>query len=305
MATITSEGVELYVEETGAGMPVVFVHEFSDDLRGWEFQFRYLSRGWRCVRFNARGYVPSAVPESVDQYSQAIAALDIRNVLDGLGIDRAHVVGLSMGAFAAIHFGLTYPDRARSVVAASCGYGTEDDVERWSADVEALAAKFENDGPVKTANDHANSPYRIQLQVKDRRTWTEFRDRLADHSVEGMARTLRGVHKYRPSLVSLEERLRSMHVPLLVVAGDEDEPCLEPALFLKRTVPTAALSIFPRTGHSVNLEEPILFTDTIEAFMGAVDRGRWQARDPRTLGADRLGLDTAEELAPGEEVAPA
>jgi len=293
MTTIPSANIQLYVEDYGSGVPVVFVHEFSDDLQGWEFQFRYLSRGWRCVRFNARGYPPSAVPDAVEEYSQEIAALDIRNVMDGLGIDRAHIVGLSMGAFAAIHFGLNYPERARSVVATSCGYGTEDDFDRWSADVEALAAKFESDGPVKTANDHASSPYRIQLQLKDRRTWTEFRDRLANHSIEGAARTLRGVHKFRPPLVSLEERLRAMRVPLLIIAGDEDEPCLEPALFLKRAVPTAALAIFPRTGHSVTLEEPILFTETIEAFMNTVDRGRWEERDIRTLGSDRLGLTTA------------
>jgi pimeloyl-ACP methyl ester carboxylesterase len=213
--------------------------------------------------------------------------------MDGLGIDRAHIVGLSMGAFASIHFGLTFPERARSIVATSCGYGTEESVEKWQADTEALATKFESDGPIKSANDHASSPYRIQLQNKDRRSWTEFRDRLADHSTEGMSMTMRGVHKFRPPLVSLEERLRTMRVPLLVIAGDEDVPVLEPALFLKRTVPTAALAIFPRTGHSVPLEEPILFTETIEAFMNSVNRGRWEERDVRTLGADTLGLNTA------------
>jgi len=103
------DGVRLYVEEAGNGPPVVFVHEFAGDHRSWEPQVRALSRRYRCVVYAARGYPPSDVPQDEAAYSQARAVADIVAVLDGLEIERAHVVGLSMGGFATLHLGLRHP----------------------------------------------------------------------------------------------------------------------------------------------------------------------------------------------------
>src|ERR1700752_585756 len=119
----TDDKIKLYYEEVGSGIPIVFVHEFAGDARSYEMQMRYCGQRYRCIAFNARGYPPSDVPESGGAYSQERARDDIRAVLDALKIDKAHIVGLSMGGFAALHFGFTYPDRARSLVIAGCGYG--------------------------------------------------------------------------------------------------------------------------------------------------------------------------------------
>ncbi len=108
------DGVRLYYEEAGSGAPIVFVHEFAGDHRSWEPQMRFFSRRYRCIAFNARGYPPSDVPPDVERFSQARARDDIVAILDHLGIDRAHIVGLSMGGFATLHVGLAYPQRARS-----------------------------------------------------------------------------------------------------------------------------------------------------------------------------------------------
>src|SRR5919205_3439643 len=125
MPTITTDdGVRLHYEETGRGTSIVFVHEFGGDLRSWEPQVRYFSRTYRCIAYNARGYPPSDVPEDFNRYSQERARDDIRAVLDALKIERAHVVGLSMGANATLHFGLTYPQRALSLTFAGGGYGS-------------------------------------------------------------------------------------------------------------------------------------------------------------------------------------
>ncbi len=110
----TDDGVRLYYEETGSGTPIVFVHEFADDCRGYEGQMRYFGRRYRCVAYNARGYPPSDVPEEPARYSQDRARDDIRAVLDALGINKAHVVGISMGGFATVHFGFAYPGRTLS-----------------------------------------------------------------------------------------------------------------------------------------------------------------------------------------------
>src|ERR1700730_4846083 len=108
----SADGVRLYYEETGTGAPIVFVHEFAGDVRSYEPQVRYFSRRYRCIAFNARGFPPSDVPEDWTRYSQERARDDIRAVLDGLGIAKAHILGISMGGFATLHFGFAYPDRA-------------------------------------------------------------------------------------------------------------------------------------------------------------------------------------------------
>src|SRR5579885_477240 len=170
----TDDGVKLYYEETGAGLPIVFVHEFAGDHRSWEPQVRYFSRRYRCITYNARGYPPSDVPEDGERYSQDRARDDILAVLDGLGIERAHIVGLSMGGFATLHFGFTYPQRARSLVVAGCGYGAQPDKRaQFAAEAEAAATQFEQPTMSKAAEGYALGPTRVQFQNKDPRGWRE------------------------------------------------------------------------------------------------------------------------------------
>ena len=123
----TDDGVSLFYEEAGSGTPIIFVHEFAGDVRSWEPQMRHFSRRYRAIAYNARGYPPSEIPNDPDSYSQKRACDDIRAVMDGLEIDVAHIVGLSMGGFATLHFGFDYPERALSLVVGGCGYGAEPD----------------------------------------------------------------------------------------------------------------------------------------------------------------------------------
>ena len=139
------DGVKLYYEEVGSGIPIVFVHEFAGDLRSYEPQMRYFGQRYRCIAYNARGYPPSDVPKDGERYSQERARDDIRAVLDALKIDKAHIVGLSMGGFATLHFGFTYPERARSLVVAGCGYGaTPDKRGQFAEEAEAAAKNSRN-----------------------------------------------------------------------------------------------------------------------------------------------------------------
>ena len=288
----TDDGVQLYVEETGAGLPVLFVHEFAGDHRSWEPQVRALSRRYRCVTYNARGYPPSDVPEDEAGYSQARAVADAVAVLDALDIERAHVVGLSMGGFATLHLGLRHPGRARSLVVAACGYGAQP--ERQSAfreESNVVADAFAAEGAAEVAKRYAVGPARVQFQNKDPRGWAEFAARLAEHSSAGSAMTMRGVQGARPSLYDLTDDLAALSVPTLIVAGDEDEGVLEPSLMLKRTIPAAGLAVLPKTGHTVNLEEPELFGRLLERFFADVENGAWGPRDPRSLATSTTGMD--------------
>src|SRR5438046_2667264 len=207
----TDDGVKLFYEETGNGIPIVFIHEFAGDYRSWEQQVRYFARYYRCITVNARGYPPSDVPKDGEKYSQDRARDDIRAVLDALKIDKAHIVGLSMGGFAALHFGFTYPDRARSLVIAGCGYGAAPDKRaQFIAEAEAAAKQFEQVGMAKAAEGYALGPTRVQFQNKDPRGWKEFADQLAEHSTQGSARTMRGVQARRPSLFDLIDQMKTI-----------------------------------------------------------------------------------------------
>jgi pimeloyl-ACP methyl ester carboxylesterase len=278
----TDDGVRLWYEDTGAGVPIVFVHEFAGDHRSWEPQVRFFSRRHRCVAYAARGYPPSDVPERVDSYSQERAAADIRAVMDGAGIERAHVVGLSMGGFATLHFGLGYPERALSLVAAGVGYGAEKEREaQFRQGAEEAARGFETKGSRAFAEIYGVAAARVQFEAKDPRGWREFVDQLAEHASLGAANTMRGVQAKRPSLYDLEDKFKRLALPTLIVAGDEDDNSLQPSIFLKRTIPASGLLLLPKTGHTLNLEEPDAFNRALAEFFAQVTAGRWLPRDPR------------------------
>jgi pimeloyl-ACP methyl ester carboxylesterase len=280
----TDDGVKLYYEEAGEGVPIVFVHEFAGDYRSYEPQMRHFSRRYRCIAYNARGYPPSDVPAEVAKYSQARARDDIRAVLDGLRIDKAHVVGISMGGFATLHFGMRYGDRARSLVIGGCGYGAEKDKRaQFQDEAEHAAQMFDRIGMAEGAKRYALGATRVQLQNKDPRGWHEFAAQMAEHSALGSANTLRGVQKQRPSLFDLIDEMKKITVPALVMTGDEDDPCLEASVLMKRSIATSGLAILPKTGHALNLEEPSLFNALVDEFFHQVEAGRWTTRDPRSV----------------------
>jgi pimeloyl-ACP methyl ester carboxylesterase len=287
----TDDGVRLYYEEAGSGAPVVFVHEFAGDHRSWEPQVRYFSRRYRCIAFNARGWPPSEIPENVARYSQARACDDIRSILDGLSIDKAHIVGLSMGGLATLHFGLTYPSRARSLLVAGAGYGSEPgEREKFREEAVVIAAKLQKEGMAAFAEAYAYGPTRVQFESKDPRGFAEFKAMLAEHSSKGAANTQLGVQRERPSIFDLEDKLAACRVPMLVVTGDEDWPCLLPGVFIKRTCPTAGLLVIPNSGHAVNIEEPAAFNAALADFLAQVDAGRWPTRDPRAVSRSITGM---------------
>jgi pimeloyl-ACP methyl ester carboxylesterase len=283
----TRDGTRLHVEEAGSGTPIVFVHEFGGDHRSWEPQMRYFTRRYRCITYGARGYPPSDVPTDMERYSQAIATDDIADVMTALGIEKAHIVGLSMGGFATLHFGLRYPERALSLVVAGAGYGAEKQYEDYFRNVSLeVARKFEELGAVEFAKIYSTAASRIVFQLKDPRGWQEFATQLSEHSAVGSARTMQGVQARRPSIYDLEAELRQMQVPTLVVVGDEDDHCLQPGLFLKRTVPASGLLVLPKTGHTLNIDEPALFNQFVADFLATVEQNKWLPRDPRSVPAE-------------------
>lgn len=282
----TPDNVKLYYEETGKGTPVVFMHEFASDHSGWEPQMREFGKRHRCIAYSARGYTPSDVPAGVENYSYQHVMRDCVAALDQLGIDKAHLIGLSMGGYTSLQVALNHPSRVHSMVLAGTGSGSE----RWYTKdfhvfSRALGDEFEAKGAAAVAATYSKTAARISFEVKDPRGYAEFVARLAAHDAKGSANTSRGFQGARPSLYDFESDIRKLQTPALIVVGDEDDRCVEPSLFLKDALPASGLVVMPKTGHAVNLEEPDLFNAVVGDFLARVEAGRWTARDPRTRGA--------------------
>lgn len=280
----TKDNVRLYYEEAGSGTPMLFVHEFSGDNRSWEPQMRYFARRHRCIAYAARGYKPSDVPASPDAYSYEHWVSDGLAMLDHLKIDKAHIVGLSMGGYMAVLFGARHPQRALSITAAGVGSGSERaHMEEFRKNAHETAALFEKEGSAAVAKVYGMNAPRIPFLIKDPRGYQEFFEQFSSHDAKGSANTLRGYQAARPSIYDFEQEIRRISVPTLIMVGDEDDPCLEPSFFLKQWILPSGLAVFPKSGHVINIEEPALFNQTLGDFVARVEAGRWPPRDPRSI----------------------
>jgi len=281
------DGVRLYYEEAGSGIPILFVHEFAADYASWEPQMRFFSRQYRCITYSARGYTPSDIP-AAGAYGYKNFRDDIIAMLDHLNIDKAHLVGLSMGAYASLLAGLAYPQRILSLTLAGVGSGSEPWHTVTFREHSAIhAQKFETLGAREYSKSYGMTANRITFMHKDPRGFAEFQEALARHDSKGSALTQREYQGGRPSIWEFEKELPAMTLPTLIICGDEDDGCIEPSLFLKQHIPTSGLAMFAKSGHVLNLEEPALFNDELARFLARAQAGQWPARDPRSIRQEK------------------
>jgi pimeloyl-ACP methyl ester carboxylesterase len=274
MPVMLVNDVQIHYVEAGSGPPLVFSHEFAGSWESWEAQLGFFARRYRVIAYNNRGYPPSSVPEQADAYSEEQSVVDLRALLDELGIERAFLCGLSMGGGIVLKFGLAHPERCRGLVIAGAGSGSTDRAlfeEGMHASLEALD-RGDMDAFVERVG---QSPTRVQLRRKDPLGYARFAELLRGHSAAGSAHTARQVQLSRRTIYQVEEELPGLTVPALIVVGYEDAPCIGPALLMKRALPKAGLLMLPRTGHAVNLEEPEWFNRAVLEFLTAVEGGGW------------------------------
>ena len=279
MPTFSSNGVEIYYQVAGEGYPLVMAHEFAGDITSWEPQVNYFSRRYRVITYCHRGYPPSEVPNDPEAYSQDLQVEDLYRLLQYLGIEQAHIGGLSMGGTLTVGFAIAHPEMCRSLVIASAGAGSDSgDRERLVASWQSLSESMMTEGMEKFADGYARGAERLQFLRKDPVGWAKFHAGLAAHSAQGSSLTFRGVQMKRKTIYQLEGELQNIRIPTLVMIGDEDGPCVDPAIFMKRNIPGAGLAVFPQAGHTINLEEPDLYNRTVSDFLTAVEAGKWVVR---------------------------
>ena len=280
MPTFSSDGVEIYYQVTGEGYPLVMAHEFAGDITSWEPQVNYFSRRYQVITYCHRGYPPSEVPDDPEAYSQDLQVEDLARLLRHLGIEQAHIGGLSMGGTLTVGFAIAHPEMCRSLVIASAGAGSDSGGrERLVASWQSLSESMTTEGMEKFADGYARGAERLQFLRKDPMGWAKFHAGLAAHSAQGSSLTFRGVQMKRKTIYQLEKELQQIRIPTLVMIGDEDTPCVEPAIFMKQNIPGAGLAVFPQAGHTINLEEPDLYNRTVSDFLTAVEAGKWVIRE--------------------------
>jgi pimeloyl-ACP methyl ester carboxylesterase len=270
-------GVELYYEDSSHGLPVVFCHEFAADHRAWEPQVRAFGHLYRCVTYSQRGFPPSSVPDDPEAYSQDLLIEDLRALLRYLSIHQAYLVGFSMGGSVVLNFALRYPSMCRAISVVGTGAGATHR-ERFEQDIDQVVDLIRTRGMRQFADTYAEGPTRLPFKRKDPHGWGVFREQLAEHSPVGQSLIMLGVLRRRPTVLSLEASLRTLEVPTLIMIGDEDEPCVDVAVFLKRSIVSSGLVVLPQSGHTVNLEHPALFNTAVLEFLRVVESGRWASR---------------------------
>ena len=285
-------GINIYYEVTGEGPPLVFSHEYAGSHESWDEQVKFFSPRYRVVTYNARGYPPSDVPDDVDAYRQEISIEDLHGLLDHLRIDEAYLCGLSMGGNVVLNFGLTYPSRVKAMVVAGTGTGSTD-AEGFRRQLDRMVEFLEADG-MKGMAHYTKGPTRVQLKRKEPKAWEEFDKLFSQHSALGAALILKGILWNRPTTQDLKPKLRESKVPTLVMTGDEDVSCIEPAIFMKQNMSKSGLVVFPQTGHTLNLEEPQMFNHTVQSFFNAVDEGRWAEYDLSAIEGFIMNPDSGD-----------
>ena len=241
MPTFSANGVEIYYEVTGQGYPLIWSHEFGGSYDSWEAQVKFFSRRYQVITYAARGWPPSDVPEDPTAYTQDIVVNDLYLLMRHLNISEAHIGGLSMGGSVALNFGITHPEMAKSLIVASAGSGSTNR-DTFLSTGQSMAARLLSEGMVPVANDYGTTNIRVQLRRKDPMGFETFARLLSEHSATGSALTYQGFVMNRPTVFELEDKLKSLRVPTLIMIGDEDEPCIEPGIFMKRTIPVSGLS---------------------------------------------------------------
>lgn len=263
--------VQLYYDVVGSGFPLVLAHEFSGSSRSWRRQVEAFRKRYSVVTYNCRGYPPSSVPRDPALYSQEQSARDLLGLLDHLKIASAYVGGFSMGGAIALSFALDHPERVRALILAGTGSGSTDR-EQFIREYSPIVARLESAGPRAVFDEYyTRMATRIQLRRKNPTTWNEFAEEFASLSGLGLASTLRGVQFKRPTIYSLEARLRGLRIPTLILVGSEDEPALDPSRFMHKVIPNSKLLVFPGTGHTLNLEEPERFNEAVLEFLGQME----------------------------------
>jgi pimeloyl-ACP methyl ester carboxylesterase len=253
----------LYYETTGEGEPVVLIHGGQLDCRMWDEQFQTFAQHYRVIRYDVRGYGKSELPTK--PYADE---KDLLGLLQYLHIEKAHLIGLSLGGRIAIDFTLTYPDRVKSLVAVGPGLSGF----AWSAEGEKrswqIVKAARDQGAHKAAELWLQDPY--MAPAMENPALAKRLRQLAQHNARcWLVNPILGRELNPPAA----NRLAEIQVPTLVIIGERDVPDIQAiGKLLEKGVPHAQKVMIPGAGHMVNLEKPQEFNLVVRSFLEGIAR---------------------------------
>lgn len=272
---VETEGkTRLYYEETGKGEPLILLHGHTFDTRMWDPQFRALAREYRVIRYDLRGYGKSDMPEEGTHF---LHASDLKDLMNALEIEKAHIAGLSLGAFVVTDFLALYPERLLSAIVTG---GAIHEVPGPDAPVTAKEetakkteiAKINREGieayKKKWLNSLMKSTGSRGKQIKP-----QLKKMIGDWS------GWQALHiEPRPLLgSSVKQRLRDKQtkVPLLILIGKEDSEGSHNSMQkLADLVPSVEITYLDDAGHMDNMEQPDAFNKALLLFLNRVEAGQ-------------------------------
>ncbi len=253
--------LQLNCELEGEGTPLVMTHGLGGDLHFWDGSCAAFAAHHRVLRWDVRGFGASDKPPG--PYSPAIFAADLARLLDALGIERAHLLGISMGGVITQRFGLDFPDRVRSLILVS----TSSEVgARAIATWQRLADNVERHGFDSRASDASRS-FAAAFAASHPEVVRGLEDQTRRNDPAAYAAAVRAVSDY-----AWTADLARVRAPVLILQGLDDQ--LTPpggSVKMSRVLPHNRLLLIPGAGHNLPLEQPQLFAAAALAFTGAID----------------------------------
>jgi pimeloyl-ACP methyl ester carboxylesterase len=259
-------GARLYYEVAGEGHPLVLIHAAIADSRMWNSQFAEFAKRYRVVRYDLRGFGKSAMVDG--QYSDRD---DLLGLLDFLGMDKAYLLGCSMGGSTAFDFTLEHPQMLDALIMVASGLRGIEFTGDPPALEEELVAAFKAGDIAKSAELEA----RIFLAGEGRtldQIDPALRTLLIDMDTIALGNEKRrNEHTMPPPEPPAFTRVGEIHIPLLYIYGDRDDAIFaRVAEMLAREIPGAQVAMMPDTAHLPNMEQPTEFNRIVKDFLGKI-----------------------------------
>jgi pimeloyl-ACP methyl ester carboxylesterase len=268
MPKVRLNNVSLYYEAEGTGRPVVLIHGHTLNLRMWDSQVPFLARDHRVIRYDVRGHGRSDSPST--GYAYPIYAEDLAALLNYIGVERAGLIGASMGAAVAVEFALRYPARVDYLVLVGAVLEGYPYSEGWNSFWGPFGEVMRKEGP-RTAVEGLWLDHPMFSTLRRNPTkFYAFRDiALTFEGGEYLAEQPTRINRtWRQS-----ERLGEIKCPALVISGEHEVPDLKGvADLLVGEMPGAEQSVIPGVGHMANLERPGTFNAALRAFLTKVEQ---------------------------------
>ncbi len=255
MPTARLNGIDIYYEEHGSGVPVLLTHGYAASSRMWQPQIPALSARYRLILWDMRGHGQTDSPPRQEDYSEAATVEDMRQLLQHLGVAQAVIGGLSLGGYMSLAFHLAHPEMVRALILCDTGPGYRNEQARaqWNENAYRRAKAFEEQG----------------LEALGRSAEVQAA-RASHRSAAGLAMAARGM------LAQFDARvinsLETIRVPTLLIVGEQDTPFLNATDYMANKIPGARKVVIAGAGHAANIDQPAAFNEAVLRFLDEVTR---------------------------------